>query len=452
MYTCGPTVYDYAHIGNMRSFVTADILKRYLEYSGFKVYQVKNITDAGHMVADADEGEDKMLKAAKKEHKSPWEVAEFYEEAFKQDEKKINIKPANLYPKVTSHIDEMIRMIEKLIQRGYAYVSNGSVYFEVSKFSRYGRLSGNTLEKLKAGSRIACHPDKKDPHDFALWIKAPKNHLLKWKAPWSLGYPGWHIECSAISKKYIGDTIDIHTGGEDNIFPHHEGEIAQSECATDKKFVIFWVHTRYLLVDGKKMAKSDGNFYTIRDLEKKGYNPLALRYLYLTSHYRDPINFTLNSLESAQDALGNLNDFLFTLNKGKFETKDKDTEIKKAIRKTDVSFKKYMDDDLNTPKAMASVFGLMKTANKRIKNKSFTKNDQKDIKKALRKYDSVLGFILDAGEEVKVDEDIKMLITEREKARADKDWAHSDAIRDQIEEEGYELKDTPWGVHVKKKV
>lgn len=451
MYTCGPTVYDYAHIGNMRAFATADILRRYLEYLGFRVHYIKNITDVGHMVSDNDEGEDKILKTANKEKRTPSEVATFYEIVYKEDEEKLNIKPANLYPKATQNIEEMIKLIQKLLARGYAYEKNGSIYFEVSKFSRYGNLSGNKTQDLKKGCRITPHEDKKDPNDFALWKKAEKNRLMKWDSPWGKGYPGWHIECSAMSMKYLGETLDIHTGGEDNVFPHHEDEIAQSECATDKKFANFWIHTRHLLVDGKKMAKSLGNFYTIKDLENKGYNPLSLRYLYLTSYYRDPLNFTLKSLESAEKTLDNLNDFLFSLNKGNFEDKKISSDIKKAIINTDKEFKKYMDDDLNTSKALASVFDLIKTASKKIKTRALTAGDQKEIKKALKSYDSVFAFILDAGKDIEIDEDLKMLIDEREKARKEKDWAHSDAMRDQIEEEGYEIEDTPWGIHVKKR-
>lgn len=452
MYTCGPTVYNYAHIGNMRAYVMADILRRYLEYKGYRVYQIKNITDVGHLVSDADEGEDKMLKAAKKEKRTPKEIADFYEHAYRQDEEKMGIKPASVYPKATEYIDKMIEITKKLIDRGYAYEKNGSVYFEVSKFSRYGQLSGNTLEKLESGARIACHKDKKNPQDFALWIKAPENHILKWKSPWSIGYPGWHIECSAMSQSLIGETIDIHTGGEDNIFPHHECEIAQSEAVTDKKFVRYWMHVRHLLVNGKKMSKSDGNFYTIRDIENKGYNPISLRFLYLTSKYKDPINFTFKSLEGVSKTLDNLNDFLFVLNNINLPSSKLSSEIKKINADFIKSFEKSMDDNLNTAKAISNLFDYIFNVNRAIESGKITSSDKKEVKKVLSKVDYVLNFIEKTGEEIEIDEDIEMLIKEREEARVEKDWARSDALRDQLEEDGIIVEDTKYGPHIKKKI
>jgi cysteinyl-tRNA synthetase len=430
----------------------ADVLRRYLEYKEFRVYQVKNITDVGHLVSDADEGEDKMLKAAEKEKRTPKEIAEFYEEAYKQDEEKLGIKPANVYPRATEYIDAMIEIIDKLIKRGYAYEKNGSIYFEVNKFSRYGQLSGNTLENLKSGARIKCHPDKKNPLDFALWIKAPENHILKWKSPWSIGYPGWNIECSAMSQKLIGDTIDIHTGGEDNIFPHHEGEIAQSEAATDKKFVRYWVHTRHLLVNGKKMAKSDGNFFTIRDIEEKGYSAIAVRFLYLTANFKEPINFTFKSLDSASKTLDNLNDFLFALNNANLGKGKLSKSVKRENENLLKNFEKSMEENLNTAKAISQLLKYVSTINKFIKNDSLTLSDRKDTKKTLQKIDSVLNFIEKTGEDIELDEDTQMLIKEREEARKEKDWARSDALRDQLEEEGIIIDDTQYGPHIKKKI
>ncbi|MEA3272830.1 MAG: cysteine--tRNA ligase, partial [Patescibacteria group bacterium] len=288
MYNCGPTVYDFAHIGNLRSFLFADLLRRYFEYSDYKVKQVMNITDVGHMLEDADEGLDKIEQAAKKAKKTPAQVADFYTKAFFDDVKKLNIKQAWKYPKATEHIKEMIKIIEKLIDKKYAYEVKGSIYFNVKKFKKYGKLSGNKLKDLMAGARVEKNPDKKNPYDFALWIYNPK-HKMQWNSPWGKGYPGWHIECSAMAGKYLGETIDIHTGGEDNKFPHHEAEIAQSEGANGKKFARFWLHTRHLLVDGKKMSKSKKNFYTLEDLLKRGYSARAIRYLLLSSHYRDKL-------------------------------------------------------------------------------------------------------------------------------------------------------------------
>ena len=450
MYTCGPTVYDYAHIGNLRAYILADTLYRYLEYSGYRVYFIKNITDVGQMVADNEEGEDKIIKTAKKEKKSPFDVARFYETAYLEDEGKLNIKSANVYPRATEHIKEMQELIKNLIDKGYAYTVNGSVYYDISKFHRYGKLSGNTLEKLKAGARIPANKEKKSPFDFALWKKAEQNRLMKWGSPWGKGYPGWHIECSAMSMKYLGETIDIHSGAEDNIFPHHEDEIAQSEGTTDKKFVNFWIHLRHLLVNNKKMAKSLGNFYTLRDLEKKDYNPLALRYLFLTSHYRDQINFTFKSLDGAEKTLDNLQDFMLTINEDKFSENKKNIQIKKIISETKKKFEEHMDDDLNTAQALASIFGMIKEINKEINKSKFSKDNQKEVKKAIKDFDSVLGFLRKLNAEEKLDEDLQMLIDQREEARKEKDWAKADAIRDQLEEEGIEIEDTPHGIRWKK--
>ena len=275
MYNCGPTVYDYAHIGNFRSYVFADLLRRYLEYRGLAVWQVMNITDVGHMVADAEEGEDKVEASAKEQKKTPWEIAQFYTEAFLEDAKRLGFKEPMKRPKATEHVAEMVGMVKTLLEKGYAYESSGSVYFDVRKFKRYGKLSGNTLRRLKAGARKEPAPGKRYPLDFALWIKKP-GHLMQWDSPWGKGYPGWHIECSAMAMRYLGERIDIHTGGEDNIFPHHEAEIAQSEGATGRKFASYWLHVRHLLVNGEKMSKSLGNFFTLRDLLAKGHEPAAI--------------------------------------------------------------------------------------------------------------------------------------------------------------------------------
>ena len=450
MYTCGPTVYDYIHIGNLRSFLTADILRRYLEYKGYRVNYIKNITDVGHMVADQDEGEDKIIKAAQKEHRSPQEIARFYEDAFLEDENKMSIKMANVYPRATEHIKEMRSMIQKLIEKSYAYAVKGSVYYDIKSFHRYGELSGNTVEKLKAGARIPPQKEKKSPFDFALWKKAEPNRLMQWDSPWGKGYPGWHIECSAMSMKYLGETVDIHTGGEDNIFPHHEDEIAQSEGATDKQFVRYWTHTRHLLVNGQKMAKSLGNFYTLRDLEKKNYSPLALKYLFLTSHYRDSLNFTFKALDGAEKTLENLKDFMLTINSAHFTEGKKNPKTEKIISRAKKEFEESMNDDLNTPKALAAIFEMTKTINKEIDSRNFSKADQKQAQKAIEEFDTVLGFLGRIGQQEELDEDLKMLIDDREEARKEKNWAKADALRDQLEEEGIEIEDTSFGSRWKK--
>jgi len=316
-YACGPTVYDYAHIGNLKTFIFEDVLRRYLEYTGYEVRYIMNITDAGHLTADdigqADTGEDKMLKAATREKKTPEEIAKFYTEHFFEDIEKLNFKKANFYPKPTAHIPHIIKFIEGLIKKGFAYEVNGNVFFDVTKFSDYGKLSGNTLDNLQVGARLEEHPDKKNPYDFSLWLKAPKDHLMKWDSPWGVGYPGWHIECSVMSIEYLGETLDIHTGGEDHIFPHHENEIAQSESYTGKKFSNYWLHARFLLVDGQKMSKSKGNFYTLKDVEEKGYSPMDFRLFALSGHYRSNSNFTWQSMNQAKSNFQRINDFILNL-------------------------------------------------------------------------------------------------------------------------------------------
>ncbi|MFQ5648172.1 MAG: cysteine--tRNA ligase, partial [Candidatus Aenigmatarchaeota archaeon] len=367
MYNCGPTVYMYAHIGNFRAYVFADLLRRYLEWRGLKVKQVMNITDVGHMTFDvvADStGEDKVEKAAREEHKTPEQIARFYEEAFYEDAGKLNIKKAGVYPRATEHIPEMIEMIGKLLKKGYAYRGeDGWVYYDVTKFKGYGKLSGNTLEKLKAGHRLEVKKEKRHPQDFALWIKNPK-HMMQWDSPWGRGYPGWHVECSAMSTKYLGLTLDIHTGGEDNIFPHHECEIAQSEGATGKPFVKYWMHTRHLIVDGKKMSKSLGNFYTLRDLLKKGHSPKAIRFLLLSAHYRTKLNLTEAALRQAEKNVKGLEELAARLKEIKDGKPNK--ELDKLTKKAGEEFGKAMDDDLNISLGLAKVFGFVREVNKAL--------------------------------------------------------------------------------------
>ena len=426
MYSCGPTVYDSVHIGNFRTFLMADFLRRAFEYSGYEVRHIKNITDVGHLTQDDIEaGEDKMIKAAKREKKTPYDIARFYEKEFYKDERELNILPAHKFPRATEYIKEMIAMIEKLIANGYAYEINGSVFYDVTKFKNYGKLSGNTLENLKAGARLEKHPDKKNPHDFALWLKASPEYLMQWNSPWGKGYPGWHIECSAMSAANLGNTMDIHTGGEDNIFPHHEDEIAQSEGATGEKFVNYWVHGRHLLVDGEKMSKSKGNFYVLADIEKRGFSPLSFRYLCLTAHYQSQLNFTWKSLEASQNALNKLYDFIITSPPDKgglgggYEKK----------------FQKALENNLDTPKALAIVWEMIKS-----KELSYA-----DKKASLLKFDQVLGLGLDKvkKKEIKMPEKIKDLIKQREEARKNKDWQKADELREEIKKEGYAVKDTP---------
>jgi cysteinyl-tRNA synthetase len=441
MYTCGPTVYGYIHIGNIRSYTTPDILRRYLKYLGYEIRHIKNVTDVGHLTEDdlaqGDSGEDKMIKKSKAEKKTPTEIAQFYENYFKETEKTINILPANYFPRATAHIPQMLKIIEKLLEKDFAYEKNGNVFFDITKFPNYGKLSGNTLENLKTNNRFTNpHPDKKNQWDFALWLKASKDHLMQWKSPWGMGYPGWHIECSAMSLEYLGENFDIHTGGEDNIFPHHEAEIAQTESFTGKKWVNFWVHTRHLLVDGEKMSKSKGNLYLLEDLEKKGFSAMDLRMLIISAHYRSQMNFTWNSLEQARKNRQTLTNFTNRLNETK--RNQSTSENKFDIQNFKNDFEKAMNDDLNTPLALSIVFDFVKKIN--------TVLDQKEnvnlttAKTFFEKIMNILGLDL-AVEKISIPQEIIELAEERQKARSEKNWEKSDELREKINSQGFEIKD-----------
>jgi len=446
MYNCGLTVYDYAHIGNLRAYTFVDILRRHLEYKGFTVKQVMNFTDVGHMFEDVDVGEDKVEVAAKRERKDPWSIAEFYIKVFLEDSKTMNFEEPMVRPKATDHIQEMIELTQKLIKKDYAYVVNGSVYFDVAKFKDYGKLSGNTLEKLKlgAGGRVEFNPDKRNQFDFALWINDPK-HVMNWKSPWcEKGYPGWHIECSVMAMKYLGETIDIHTGGVDNLFPHHENEIAQSEAATGKKFVNYWLHNEHLLVEERRMGKSLGNFYTLRDLTAKGYDPKAVRYLLLSTHYRQQLNFTFKGLESAKNAVDRLTNFMYRLkDAGGSGSGQKITRLISDVNKR---FEEAMDDDLNISVALATLFDFVRGVNKLLDDNMLSKEEAKEVYKLMMKFDKVLGVIGEIKREEKLPEEAEELILKREEARKAKDWETADKIRRQLRSMGIIIEDTPQGV------
>ncbi|KKP95681.1 MAG: Cysteine-tRNA ligase [Candidatus Moranbacteria bacterium GW2011_GWE1_36_7] len=449
MYTCGPTVYSYLHIGNIRAYLLSDTIRRYLEYIGYEVRLIKNITDVGHLtdddVAQGDSGEDKMIRAAEREKKTPEEIARFYEEYFKQTEKELNIITAHFFPRATAHVPQMIKIIEGLFEKGYAYEKNGNVFFDVTKFEDYGKLSGNTLENLKVGARIEEHPDKKNPWDFALWIKAPKEHAMKWESPWSIGYPGWHIECSAMSTEYLGNTIDIHTGGEDNIFPHQEAEIAQTECYTGQKFVNFWVHTRHLLIDGKKMSKSKGNLFTLEDIKEKGFSAMDLRLLFLSSHYRSQTNFSWDSLEQAHKNIQRINDFI--LNLEAIASREIESTENFNISLYQEKFDAAMDDDLNTPLALSVIYEIITEGNKNIADGALSSEDAKKISARWKKMNSVFGFILSG--QAEIPQEIKDLMHKREQARKNKDFGASDEIRALIEKHGFVVEDTANGPIIK---
>lgn len=443
-YACGPTVYDYAHIGNLKTFIFEDVLRRYLEYSGYEVRYIMNITDVGHLTADdvnqADSGEDKMLKAALREKKTPGEIANFYTQRFMEDIEKLNFKKANYYPKASAHIKQIIKLIEELLKNGYAYETNGNVFYDVTKFESYGKLSGKKLDELKIGARLEEHPDKKNPYDFSLWLKAPKEHLLKWESPWSVGYPGWHIECSAMSMEYLGETLDIHTGGEDHIFPHHENEIAQSEGATGKKFVNFWLHARFLLVDGQKMSKSKGNFYALKDILEKGYSPMDFRLFSLSSHYRTQSNFTWEALDQAKANLQRIVEWL-----GKMDYRENDNMSVSGANNLSLpnyekKFKEAINDDLNTPLALSILFELITETNTLEAQSELSQGDAKDILKLWKEMNKIFGLII-IDEKENIPEAVKSMAEERKKARGNKDFELSDKLRDQISERGYLIKD-----------
>jgi cysteinyl-tRNA synthetase len=438
MYSCGPTVYDYAHIGNFRAYIVSDMLRRYLEYRGYNVKLVMNITDV----------DDKTIKGSRQQGVSLAKFTEKFKRAFFEDLVKLNIKPASVYPEATKHIPEMLKLVNGLMKKGFAYKSDdGCVYYKISKFKDYGQLSKLKIKKLKAGARVSQDQyDKEQAQDFALWKAwSEDDGDVGWKAKIGKGRPGWHIECSAMSMKYLGENFDIHTGGVDLIFPHHENEIAQSAGATGKPFVKHWVHNEHLLVDGRKMSKSLGNFYTLRDLLQKGYNPKAIRYLLLATHYRQKLNFTLPGLEAANNSVNRLLDFIDMLDDIKGGKSN--PAVEKRVNDTKSGFEKAMDNDLNTPEALAAVFDLVKDVNKLSEKGKVGKKDAAMVKKIMLGFDEVLG-ILKTGKRGTADlsEEIEKLIKEREEARLKHDFKKSDKIRAKLKGMGVILEDTPSGV------
>lgn len=436
MYSCGPTVYKDATIGNMRTNIFQDVLRRVLKYNGYKLKHVMNITDVGHLVSDADEGEDKMIKSAKEMHKDPKEIAEYYTKLFFEDLKALNIETPEIVCKATDHIKEMIEYVKRLIDNGYAYETSTAIYFDVSKLDKYGILSGIDVRNQKAGARVEVDPEKRNPYDFAVWIKAPKNHLMKWESPWGLSYPGWHIECSAMGQKYLGETFDIHTGGIDLIPTHHENEIAQSKGAYGKIPAKYWMHGEYLLINGGKMSKSLGNVYLLNDIIKRGYDPLVYRMFTYTGSYRNKINFTWEGIEANSKALIKLREgYQKHLNGGE----NVSCEI---INEFEEKFHKAINDDLNIPLAMGIVWDAIKYEKK-----------SPDIAKLLKRFDTILAIDIDRKtiqEENDVPKEIIELAEKRNQARINKDWAESDKLRDEILSKGYMIKDTKEGYEIKK--
>ncbi|MBI9105975.1 MAG: cysteine--tRNA ligase [Spirochaetales bacterium] len=444
LYCCGPTVYNYAHIGNLRTYVFEDLLRRSLEYAGYSVNHVMNVTDVGHLTGDEDDGEDKMEKSARETGKTPEEVAAFYTEAFFTDIDRLNIVRPKTACVATKHIGEMIALIKKLEERGFTYTSGGNVYFDASKFERYGEMALLDRQKLRNGARIEIDTNKKNPRDFVLWFTKSKfeNHIMQWDSPWGKGYPGWHIECSAMSIKYLGDQFDIHCGGIDHIPVHHTNEIAQSEAASGKKWVNYWVHGEFLLMDKQKMAKSAGNFLTLQTLIDKGYEALDYRFFCLGGHYRSQLVFNFDSLDAARNARLSLNQRVSEL-KSEAEPVAAGNLTGRALEIMD-KFSKDILNDLNAPKALASMWALLKDQDIAASEKLG----------AVLEMDRVLGLQLDKVESdsPELTKEEMALINQREAARASKDWAKADEARDKLLSMGIIVKDTANGSQWKKRL
>lgn len=445
LYCCGPTVYWYAHIGNFRTYIFEDLLRRTLEINGFKVKHVLNITDVGHLTSDADTGEDKIEVGARRENKTVWEIAEHYTQTFFEDAEKLNIQKPTIICKATDHITDMIKLIQKLEKKGYTYTIDDGVYFNTSKLKDYGKLIGMNFkrlnETLKAGTRVEFNPQKVNITDFGLWRFSPKDRkrLMEWNSPWGDGFPGWHIECSAMSIKYLGETFDLHCGGIDHPPIHHTNEIAQSEAATGKKFVNYWLHGAFLTFGSKKkMAKSQGDILTVQNLIERGFDPLAYRYLCLTAHYRSQLEFTWENLQAAQNALYTLREHMRRLSEN-LERKGKKTlKVKEYVK----NFFKAVNDDLNMPKILTLVWKL-------VRNEMEMNNREKY--ELLLAFDKILA--IDIAREVTTDHlplKIEELIHKRERARKNQDWETADELRDEIKKHGYLLEDTSEGIRWRK--
>ncbi len=443
IYTCGPTVYSYAHIGNFRAYVFMDTLRRVLKANGYTLKHVMNITDVGHLESDADEGEDKMEKAAKKENKNPYEIAAFYTDIFFRDMGRLNIERPEIIAKATDHITDMLEFVKKLVENGYVYETSKGLYFDISKLDHYPVLSNRNIDDQIAGARVDVDEEKRNPYDFAVWIKAPENHIMKWESPWGLSYPGWHLECSTMSRKYLGDEFDIHTGGVDHIPTHHENEIAQSKGCTGHIPAKRWMHVEFLQVDGGKMSKSLGNTYTLDELQKRGIEPLSFKLFCYTAHYRTKLNFTFDSAISSQKALNRLRE-------GYLLHSENDTQkiSEETIAEYRRRFMEAVNDDLNMPLAMGIVWEVVRNE---VKSKQFAN--------LLLEFDKILGLDLEHSkqyieeqEKIELPEEILALVEQRKKARENKDWAESDHIRDVLKEKGYAVKDTKEGMSIEKNI
>lgn len=437
IYSCGPTVYSYQHIGNLRTSVNNDILKRLFLLNGYKVKHITNVTDVGHLTSDADTGEDKVERQATREGKTAKEISNFYFSVFRKDLEKMNVIQPDLWPKASEHIKEMISFIKILEKKGFTYKTSDGIYFDTSKFKDYGKMAGLKKEGLKAGKRIEIG-NKKYKTDFALWkfSEKPGARQQEWNSPWGIGFPGWHIECSVMSSKYLGKQIDIHTGGQEHIPVHHTNEIAQSEAAYGKKpWVKYWIHFAWLLFQGEKISKSRGGAYLLSEIEENRYESLALRYLYLTTHYRKPLNFSFEVLDHAQNAYKRLKNIISEIKRSRDKKNKKNMELAKK------QFLEVINDDLNAPKALAYMWDILR--DNRL-------NDAEKYELAIY-FDKYFGLDLDKEEKIFIPANIKKMVDEREKARKNKEWEKADEIRNKIDKEGYVLEDTEKGVVIKEK-
>ena len=459
IYVCGPTVYGHAHLGHAKSYVSFDVLVRYLRYLGYSVTYVQNITDVGHLTDDADEGEDKLVLAAKEEKKHPMALAEYYARSYFEDMDRLNCVRPDISPRASGHITEQIELVKTLLEKGYAYEVNGSVYFNVSKFADYGKLSGRNVEDMLAGARVKISPDKRAPVDFALWKRAEPNHIMQWSSPWGAGFPGWHLECSVMSMKYLGKTIDIHGGGLENQFPHHECEIAQSEAANGVQFVRYWVHNNTTTIDGQKMGKSLNNFITLKQAFSgaherltREYDPLAVRELVLNSHYRSPLDFSDAALFAAQSGYEKITRTVIEVRR-RWDSAPKgevDKEVVKQLKQLREKFEAAMNDDLNTSIALSVLFEIVRLANKLLEETSMTTGTLNAVDDLFdRLGGDCLGIVKDEypqtgrSDDGMVEKLVNLLIEQRSEARRQKDFAAADTIRDGLEKTGVVLEDKP---------
>ena len=457
MYVCGPTVYDHSHVGHAKSYISFDVIVRYLRYLGYKVKYIQNLTDVGHLLGDSEEGEDRISKKARLEKIEPMEVAEYYTRSYFEDMDLLgNIRP-DISPRASGHIIEQIDMIRILIDKGLAYETNGNVYFNVRKFPDYGKLSGRKIDELEQGVRIDIAADKKHPADFALWKKAAPEHLMKWNSPWGQGYPGWHVECSSMATKYLGQTFDIHGGGLENIFPHHECEIAQSEGAYEKPFAKYWIHNNMVTVDGVKMGKSLNNFTTIKEAVQK-YPPLAIRYFVLMSHYRSTLDFSQKAMEAATAGYKKIQNFLLRIHHTLNNSKNNSNDRILPIEEYESNFREAMNDDFNTPQALAAIFDMMTEVNRLLDNKD-RQPGQSELQQLNNIVNNTLGGVLGLVSSDQTEKDISsenfnalmnVLLDIRSELRKEKKFQLADQIRDRLNTIQISIKDTSDGAQWEK--